>query len=970
MTSLNRLLASILLALLAGPGLSHAMQQQAGAIPGQLYVQFTVDNLSFAAGKTGYDVFDNVAARYSVTVVEKAFPSLDAIARHRPLSPAAQALQRVYVLRYASSHSPDQVARALETVPEVGYTEPVYAMRTYGTALGDWLATPNDPRYGNQIHLPRMQLPDAWDEVKGEDGSAVIAIVDGGTGWRHEDLEGNVWTNPDEVPDNGVDDDNNGFVDDIHGWNFNEDKPDPTGPSGSTTAWHGTAVAGTAAAVTDNNMGIAGSSWNALFMGVNVSCSDQALLCHSYEGILYAAMNGADAITASFGNASGSTTSELVIQAALDEGALVVAASGNGGVNVDRNPHYPSSYPATLSVGGIYKNSDRNTFNYGQTVNVFAPSTNINVTTPGDQYGTASGTSFSVPLVAGVAALVKTKYPAWSPDRVREQIRLTAVNIDADNAGREGEMGRGKVDAYAAVTAAPLPAIRVAQWAYQNQSGNQQLVSGDEVDVEVTFKNHHGDGQDISVELTAEETFLQWSVQKVALGSMTYGETRDATFTFTIDASAPSNRTIGLVPLITAGQLTDRPDRLRVNINQTGVAAHTTPALSASITDEGNIGHTSYQGTSGSRGIGFVAKSATGPARDILYEGGLLIATSSTRVSDCIRQTETNLDDQQEDFVLLDGSSLEVTSPGVFAAEEGRVVINDSQASDPIGVEVLQESFADDAIENEDFLVVKYTITNKSSATINNMYAGLFFDWDIDVSANDVTRYDATRSVGYLQDSATNPSVVAGTKLLTDSPTFNYSAIDNAATIYRGSGDGGFTPQEKWAILSGGLQNDGVVAGDKDMSQITAAGPFSLEPQTSVEVAFAIISGTSESDFLTNTDNAVKWWKQISTSAEHDALPAGGWTVEVPYPHPVIFPAELRFQTAAQSMVQVDIYDMLGRRVRQVLNAQRPQGQHVVVWGGQDETGQHVSSGLYFVRMVAQSGSQRYARSRPVMVVR
>ena len=107
------------------------------------------------------------------------------------------------------------------------------------------LVEPDDPLYEAQIHLRRMELPAAWDVVKGQDSTAVIAIVDSGTNWRHEDLMANVWTNPDEVPDNGVDDDENGFVDDMHGWNFNNNQPDPSGSD-----WHGTATASVAAGVT------------------------------------------------------------------------------------------------------------------------------------------------------------------------------------------------------------------------------------------------------------------------------------------------------------------------------------------------------------------------------------------------------------------------------------------------------------------------------------------------------------------------------------------------------------------------------------------------------------------------------------------------------------------------------------------------------------------------------------------------
>ncbi len=975
MAHLRKCIAAALL-ILAGPGLASAMvQQQAGAdlaIAGHLYIQFASADLAVAGAKTGIDAFDRQAEKYSVTAIEKAFPSLDIIVMHRPLLPSAEALRRVYLIQYASPHIPALVAQDLATASGVDYVEPVYRKELYGAVSQDEgarLATPNDPGYSLQTHLPRMQLPSAWDVIKGEDSTAVIAIVDGGTNWQHEDLEANVWTNPNEIAGNGIDDDNNGFVDDLHGWNFNADTADPSGPASSSSAWHGTAVAGAAAAVTDNNTGIAGSSWNALFMAVNASCSDLVLLCHTTRGIVYAGMNGADVVTASFGSPTASITAEMAIQAALDEGTLVVAASGNATVNVDLTPHYPSSFPTTLSVGGIRKTSDSNVFNYGQSVNVFAPGTSIDLTSPSNQYSSGSGTSFSVPLVAGVAALVKTAFPSFSPEEVREQIRLTAVNIDTANPQFTGKMGRGKVDADRAVTAAPVPGIRVVAWSYANQDGNTQINSGDQVQATITFKNFHGAGADIFAELTSDAAYLQWSTQRVGLGSMANGETRDVTFSFSVAANAPDNRKVRLAPRITMGSFEDMPDLLRISVNETGVAVHSTSGLSVSITDEGNIGHTSFQGASNSRGIGFVTTTASGANRDVLFEGGLLIATSPSHVSDCVRQSEQNSDDQQEDFALLDGTALEILSPGERTSEQGRVVLTDSRAASPIGVEVLQESFVDYNAMNEDFILLQYTITNKSASQIDNMHVGLFFDWDVATSASDVTRFDAARGVGYLMDSAANPTMVVGTRLLTPH-TLHYSAIDNAATIYRGTTDG-FTSLEKWTLLTGGILNNGVISGGpRDVSQITAGGPFSLEPLSTVEVAFALISGTSESDFLANADNAMVLWDAISTATVDDIQPTGGWEIKSPYPHPAVFPLELRFETAAHSGVQLDIYDVLGRRIRTVLDVQRPSGQHVVTWDGRDESGGRVPSGLYLVRMVAQSGSKAYVQSRPIMVVR
>ena len=965
------------ISVLCGAGLAEAsMQQQSAAgdaLPGHLYVQFTGGDASPAAGKSGIEAFDLRASAFGVTSIEKAFPSLEVVAQHRALAPETEALRSVYLVRYSSPHHPEGVARSLRGIGGVGYAEPVYRKHVTGSLQGldhRPRITPNDPMYDDQKHLERMRFPEAWDVVKGEGGPVVIAIVDGGPAWRHEDLQSNAWHNPNEIPGNGIDDDNNGFIDDVHGWNFSENKPDPAGIPDSDLEWHGTAVAGAAAAVTDNSLGIAGSSWNALFMGVNIGCPGNDRLCFALEGTLYAALNGADVITASYGGPMPTATEHMTHKAALAEGALVVAAAGNEEQNVDVSPIYPGSYTETLSVGGIGKVDDGNVFNFGVTVNVFAPSENIEVTSP-DGYTRGDGTSFSVPLTAGVAALVKTVNPSWGPERIREQIRLSAVNIDAANPDYQpGHMGRGKVDAYAAITQDPLPAIRVLEWSVVNQDGLLDLNTGDRATMTVSYQNHHGDGTGIVAKMTGGVGHVDWDVQQVSLGNMTYGATVKAEYTFTVKSTSVYS-TLELTPEITAGDLVDRSDLFRVPINQSGVATHSTAALRASVTDQGNIGHTSLRGEGISHGLGIMITSANGLSTDALYEGGLVVATSANQVSDCVRGIYSDPGLQHYDFVRAQGSTLEITSPGVRTKQEGRVTFTDARADNPIGVEVLQESFTDDGVANEDFIIMRYTVTNTSSGRVSDLHVGLFLDWHLTAFNGEVAAYDTERGVGYFLDEEAEPSLVAGTVLLSDTPELHYRVIDIERIVWWGPPDGGFTELDKWESISGGVQDGGVVSGGrKDVSQMTAAGPFELESNESVIVAFALVGGTSRSDFLQNVDHAKTRWTALETDLSPALLPGGEWQLQPPYPNPAVFPVTLHYSTGASGPVEIEIYDMLGRRVQRLLREARSQGAHTVTWYGLNDQGTRVPNGLYLVRMLGESGRQKVLRSTPILVVR
>ena len=349
----------------------------------------------------------------------------------------------------------------------------------------------------------------------------------------------NVWTNPDEIPDNGIDDDENGFIDDVHGVNFyngDDTDNDPYRPEG----FHGTAVAGVAGAVTDNGIGLASAAWNARLMHI----------VGSFEGILYAAANGADIINTSWSTPQEGTRrmDDQVLDLATDMGALVVASAGNRSRRVDGLAHNPSAHPRVLSVGATEKNSltKAGFSNYGKSVNVFAPGIDINMTTHSGGYTRASGTSLSAPLVSGVAALVKTRFPDLSPDELREQVRLASENMDAQNPAYAGQLGRGYVNAEAAVQAPAYPAVRVRSWSWSDADGDSQINSGDEVTISAAIVNYLEDARVLTVELAAADSypFIEITRAEANVGSLERGNSTNVTFQFAVASDAPENHIV------------------------------------------------------------------------------------------------------------------------------------------------------------------------------------------------------------------------------------------------------------------------------------------------------------------------------------------------------------------------------------------------------------------------------------------
>ncbi len=942
-------------------------------MPGVVVVQFTGHvEISSGASKTGSPTFDRIATKQNVRRIEKALPFLEAYSGKRAFTSRLEALNRVYYVYYDSEIAPEQMALLLARDPEVAFAEPRYMQRisNTGPAPNPNRLTPNDPLFSSMTHLPHLNVPEAWDVVRGEQGNVIIAIVDGGTDWRHPDLMPNVWTNPLEVDNDGIDNDGNGFVDDLHGWNFatatetSNGTPDPTGlPTLPRNARHGTLVAGTAAAATDNGQGVAGSSWNARFMAINAACPTiDDLICNSNSGIAYAAMNGADIINASFGGPGFSEFSNQVIQAAIDMGSLVVASSGNEGQNSDITPSYPAQYEGVLSVGGTQKSSDAVVFNYGKSVNVYAPAVNINTTSPDGQYLTPSGTSFSSPLVAGIAALVKTRNPGFSPDQVREQIRITADNIDTSNPQFNGQLGRGRVNAMRAVTETGSPAVRLTGWSYRDEDGNFDIRSGEIVEVTATFTNYLEDASNLTLALVSDDDFVAFPEGTANVGTLSSGDSVVVTFQFQMQADTPDNHPVLLFTRASDGSYSDEADVLRFTVNVTSVVNHNSGPLQVSLTDEGNIGYLVFQGNSPGGGFNF-------NGRDFLFEGGLILATGPDRVSDCVRGVNNDTD-QDTDLSLKEGSSLEIFDNGGLTAEQGRVELVDLNAPSPIGIDILQESFVETGPAYEDFILLRYTLSNNTASRIESLYAGLFFDWDLAANAQeDYARFDDARLTGYVIDAANAPTALVGVRVVSDLPagaSLAYRAIDNPTEIYGNTADGGFTEQEKWAFLSDGIQTKSLSS--TDVSQLVGAGPFRLDSGASVDVVFAIIAGETEPDLLQNADNAWALWNSLPVHIE-DTSPVRpeGPTLHAVFPNPIDPPVKISYSLPEPAPVTVAIFDALGRRVRVFQEGVRPAGTHHIEWYGRNESGAALASGVYFVRLIGK-GAASYTQSRAIVI--
>jgi PKD repeat protein len=371
--------------------------------------KFDLNNLPFV---------NKVDSKFGITHFGRAF-NID----------AGEKLNSTMVLEFANAALVDELIASLKYDPFVEYAEKV--------PLNKIDLTPNDPQLSSLWHLTKINAISAWNYAS-SGSNIVIAVVDDAIQRTHPDLAPNLWVNPGEIPGNGVDDDGNGFIDDINGWDVAGNSPNVDPPSDEFD--HGTHVAGISSAATDNGIGIASIGFSCKLMCIKATNSASNISA-GYTGVLYAANNGAHIINMSWGGSGSSTTTENVINYALGRGCILVASAGNDNSSALK---YPAAYQGVISVASTGVNDEKSDFsNYGSWVRISAPGSSIRSTIVGSSYGNKSGTSMASPMVAGLLGLMKFLNPGMPNEDLIQCLYSSADAISSF----PGEMGAGRINA-------------------------------------------------------------------------------------------------------------------------------------------------------------------------------------------------------------------------------------------------------------------------------------------------------------------------------------------------------------------------------------------------------------------------------------------------------------------------------------------------------------------------------------------
>ncbi len=731
---------------------------------------------------------------------------------------------------------------------------------------------PNDPRLDGQYYLNTIKAFDAWDISEGSE-EVLLAIVDSGVELDHEDLADRIYYNEDEIPNNGIDDDGDGYIDNYAGWDFcgaDIDNPKQDGDPNLVTGdhSHGLEVAGCAVATSDNGIGIAGVAPRTKILVTKHTYDNQEEdddgIYFAYSGLIYAAEMGADIINCSWGGGAYSQIGQdIITYATIDMGALIVASAGNSD---DDEPHYPSSYRYALSVAWTDKDNQK-AATYGTSVDICAPGSAILTTTFNDRYVSVQGSSFSSPIVAGGAALVKALYPEFSAMQLGEMVRVTAnPDLYDNNPGFEGLLGKGILDAHAALTI-QSPSVRLQTVKIENDQGGAPQ-AGDDALIKANFINYlFASSSSARVLISTESEFVDVdrSANLFQLGIMnTMGEASNelSPFKIKIDENVPENTLVEFKLSYLDGGYED-VEFFTILINPTYINI-TENLVATTMTAKGRVG---YNTDGPGEGLGFVSDET-----DMLFEMGLMIGSSAEKLVNTLRPASTEAGAAyDDDFVPVSKISQTFPGEGLRSYSEISGTFDDSGAgAKRLELEVDYTSLVWKDNGHEKYVIFEYHIKNNGVEELDSLYVGMFADWDIigpdDVVIDKAEWYGQDGiNMGYVR-SKFDQAPIAGIQLLTGTP--NYFAIQNDES-WPGNPWGlydGFTDEEKFQSLSSGTdtytESGNLDSTRSDVSHVVSNGPFKLLANDSIIIAFAVHGTSDFAELVQSAHNADERYNQ------------------------------------------------------------------------------------------------------------
>lgn len=790
--------------------------------------------------------------------------------------------------------------------------------------------TVNDPSVGSQYHIALVKAPQAWDISQG-DTNVVIGIVDSGTEPTHPDLKNNIKHNYKD-PINGVDDDKDGLVDNFSGWDLGMDDNDPT----FEINMHGVHVGGIAAATTDNSTGVAGTGFKCKFLPVKIADSTGKIF-NGYTGMHFAATQGCKVINCSWGGSGGGQYGQdIVNNVTFNYDALVVCSAGNTG---DESQWYPTWYQNVLSVGSTGTTDVKSvTSSYGYAVRISAPGENIYSTWGGASYIQQSGTSMSAPCVSGAAGIVRSYFPNYSAVQAAARLCVTADNIDSKNSSAlKNKMGTGRLNIYRALTDPGIPSVAMTTRAISDANDEVFLVN-DTLRISGIFTNYLSPTSNLTATISSTSTFVTLISGSTvatlgAIGTMATANNTSKPFKVKIKAGTPQNTTVifkvtysdGTYSAVEFFSVIVNVDYLNVTVND----------ISTSVTSKGAIGWNNDPPTIG---LGFKYLGNV-----LMYDAGFLVGVPDSSVSNTLRGVST----RNTDFTPI--ASVKRISTGALSDFDTETYFSDAASPKALPVRIHQKAYAWSTVGDTKYIMYRYIIRNNGTSTLNNLYAGICADFDVQSVKGDSNRvaFDSGNKMGYTFFTKGN-SLHAGIKLLSNTAPVNVYGFDNVKTGNGGIDPitSGFSRLEKYTALSTPRTGAGLTGQGNDVFEMVSTGPLTINAGDSVEVAFAMLAGDNLSDLQTSAINAQAKYNNVVLSAPL-LLDESDYALQC-YPNPTGGNTLIEVTNKQTGKMELQVVNLLGQTIATIASGEFLSGKHQFVFDASK-----LSNGVYYFQLVS-----------------
>ena len=731
----------------------------------------------------------------------------------------------------------EESGNLLSTIEEIAsrddvlYAEPVYFDRPL-IIPNDPLANPNS---GSQYYLSLIQAYDAWDISTGDE-SIRIAILDTGIEPEHIDL-GTIAFN-DNDPVNGIDDDENGLIDDYMGWDFADSDNDPT----SDQSDHGLKVAGVSSAKSGNAIGIAGVGYNTSFVPIKIFTSENGVSSNAYDAIMYAADQGYEILNLSWGspNSFSQYRQDIINYATLEKGVVIVAAAGNTPSNLD---FYPASYDHVLSVAATDENDVKADFStFSRKVDLSAPGSRIISTETGNGFSQGSGTSFSAPQVAGAAALLMSKYPNWTNLQIMEHLRVTTDNIDevSGNQSFENLLGSGRLNVFNALSNTNTKSVRVEDFNFNNGIGEFAYFD-DTVHVTVQLQNILSPVDALILEISSANLNVSVLTPTIEIGHLDSLGNAEAEFQVYLNNSVGSQENLQFQIDYRGTDYSDiqfidfqtSSDRIDFGVGKSFLTTNSKAELGHESNVIGN-------------GVGFRWDN-----KRILENMGLMIGLSEDSLVDNAL-TNVELLFRNNDFISTQNLKLyNHPESDIYAAG---ILNTINEVNLPLQIE--HNYYAWETNDENSNIIIEYRLTNTSDQNFDSLRIGLLANWDINTAVGNTAVWQGMDSIAVVYDE--NNPVFSGMAVLNKDLSWNYNSIDITQKSITENTD--VTKQEKFEQLSV-LNTDSLK--NTDVIQTISVLLPELEAQQSVKIAFILTGASSYEAVKENIALAKERYKNI-----------------------------------------------------------------------------------------------------------